>query len=132
MTNILSNVKSVLKARRGSNDDDQNTLSPEYSQSQMQSFSSDQVKYDQIPDSYSPSSIDLKPSAEGSESNGKSKKELKAERKAAEQEELSRLAAEAREKGENMRLDPYYVMKDFGDRGLALGGRDFFPTFGKR
>ncbi|WVQ95908.1 hypothetical protein IAU59_003007 [Kwoniella sp. CBS 9459] len=56
------------------------------------------------------------------------KRALKAEQDA----ELARLAAEARQKGENMQLDPAYMAKAYGDRGLALGGRDFFGTFGKK
>ncbi|WVR07931.1 hypothetical protein IAU60_004974 [Kwoniella sp. DSM 27419] len=56
----------------------------------------------------------------------------KAALKVQQNEELARLARSGREQGERMRLDPGYMAKDFGDRGLALGGRDFAPTFGKR
>ncbi|OCF73362.1 hypothetical protein I204_06594 [Kwoniella mangroviensis CBS 8886] len=121
MTNFLSNVKSALNARRGSNGAEQNTLSPEYSQNQIQ--------YNQVPDTSS--SIDLKSSSASSSEESKSKKELKAERKAAEQEELARLAAQARERGEKMKLDPLYLTKEFADRGLAPGGNDFIPPFGR-
>ncbi|WVW87085.1 hypothetical protein I302_109142 [Kwoniella bestiolae CBS 10118] len=166
MINILSNVKNALDGRRGSNSDNEDTLSPEYSQNQMNTLSSTHSRetttstlYDQsaqqaltvnssaIPclqdraraDDYayqkddttqSSSSLDLKSPSDAPTPTPKSKKELKSEQKAAEQEELSRLAAQARERGETMKLDDMYLPNEFKNRGLAMNAR-VLPFGGK-
>ncbi|WWC66043.1 uncharacterized protein I303_108665 [Kwoniella dejecticola CBS 10117] len=152
MTGILSNVKSALRRGSDSNPNSNsntnaasdngnvNTLSPEYSQKANNSSADNASTSDQntlhTVTSSSSSIDDLKKHPDDSsfdlsttDGGAKSKKQLKAEEKAREDAELKELAAAARQKGDQMNLDPLYLPNEFKNRGLAYNS--MVGSFGK-